>query len=155
MLTFCRWYACHLSDIALPINHRGYPRNILVKDEHFCETPFRTAGDWTETNRVRNGLFLLCLSISLSTQWSRGNMARHFADDICKFVFFYESCGIHTQISLRFLPRTSINNIKAQAQIMAWCQIGEKPLTWINGGLVYWRIQTSLGLDELIQYWLD
>ena len=28
-----------------------------------------------QTTRVRNGLFLLCLSISLSTHWSRGNMA--------------------------------------------------------------------------------
>ena len=44
MLTICQWYVCHLSEIALPINHRGYPRNILVKDEHFSETPFRTAG---------------------------------------------------------------------------------------------------------------
>ena len=38
---------------------------------------------------------------------------------------------------------------------MAWCQIRWEAITWINDGLVYWRIQTSLGLDELIQYWLD
>ena len=49
VLTICLWYVCHLSlsEKALPINHRGYPRKILVKVEHFSETPFCTAGDWT------------------------------------------------------------------------------------------------------------
>ena len=32
-------------------------------------------------------------------------------------------------ISLKFVPKGPINNIPALVQIMAWCQIGAKPLS--------------------------
>ena len=36
---------------------------------------------------------------------------------------------IPIKISLRFVPKGSINNIRALLQIMAWCRQGDKPLS--------------------------
>ena len=43
--------------------------------------------------------------------------------------FLYESCIILIQISLKFVPKGSINNKPALVQIMAWHQTGNKPLS--------------------------
>ena len=46
----------------------------------------------------------------------------HFTDDTFKCIF------ILIQISLRFVPKGLIDNKAALAQVMAWCQTGNKPL---------------------------
>ena len=43
-------------------------------------------------------------------------------------IFLYENC-ILVQISLKFVPRGSINNKPWLVQIMAWRQIGARPLS--------------------------
>ena len=53
----------------------------------------------------------------------------HFADDIFKRIFLNENILIPMKISLKFLPRDSINNIPALVQKMAWCLPGDKPLS--------------------------
>ena len=52
----------------------------------------------------------------------------HFADDIFKRIFLNEIIWITIKISLKFVPRGSINNIPALVQIMAWRRPGDKPL---------------------------
>ena len=71
---------------------------------------------------------------------------RHFADD-------HENICIPIKISLKFVPKGSINNIPALAQIMAWRRAGD---IWTNARgylnqcwLDHWRIYASLGLNEL------
>ena len=54
---------------------------------------------------------------------------RHFADDIFKRIFLNENIWIPIKISLKFVPKGSINNIPALVQIMAWCRPGDKPLS--------------------------
>ena len=54
---------------------------------------------------------------------------RHFADDIFKRISLYENIWIPIKISLKFVPRGSINNIPALVQIMAWRRPGDKPLS--------------------------
>ena len=54
---------------------------------------------------------------------------RHFADDIFKRIFVNENLWIPIQISLKFVPRGSINNIPALVRIMAWRRPGDKPLS--------------------------
>ena len=52
---------------------------------------------------------------------------RHFPDEIFKCIFLNENVWISTNISLKFVPKGSINNIPALVQIMAWRRSGDKP----------------------------
>ena len=54
---------------------------------------------------------------------------RHFADDIFKRIFLNENIWIPMKISLKFVPKGSINNIPALVQIMTWRRPGDKPLS--------------------------
>ena len=53
----------------------------------------------------------------------------HFADDIFKCVFLKENAWISLQISLKIVPKVSINNIAAMVQIMACLRPGSKTLS--------------------------
>ena len=67
---------------------------------------------------------------SLNTLRPRRN-GRHFADDIFKRIFLNENIWILIKISLKFVPKGSINNIPALVQIMAWRRPGDKPV-WLS-----------------------
>ena len=53
---------------------------------------------------------------------------RHFADDMFKCIFLNENVWIPSEISLKYVPKVSINNNPALVKIMAWCRPGDKPL---------------------------
>ena len=53
---------------------------------------------------------------------------RHFADDIFKCTFMNEKFCISIQISLKFVPKGSIDNKSALVQVMAWRLTGDEPL---------------------------
>ena len=55
-------------------------------------------------------------------------MADTFADDILKRIFLNENVKILIQISLEFVSRGSNDSKSALVQVMAWRQIGDKPL---------------------------
>ena len=50
------------------------------------------------------------------------------ADDILKCIFLNENDRIPIQISLKFVPRSLIDNKAALVEVMAWRQTGAKPL---------------------------
>ena len=52
-----------------------------------------------------------------------------FPDDISKCIFMNEGVSITIKISLRFIPKGPINNIRALVQIMAWRRPGDRPLS--------------------------
>ena len=52
----------------------------------------------------------------------------HFEDDIFRLIFLYENCILLT-ISLKLVRKGSIDKMPALVQIMAWHQIGDKPLS--------------------------
>ena len=54
---------------------------------------------------------------------------RHFADGMFKCIFLNENVSTPIEISLKFVPRGSINNNPALFQIMAWRRPGDKPLS--------------------------
>ena len=54
---------------------------------------------------------------------------QHFADDMFKCIFLNENVWIPIDISLKFVPKGSINNTPTLFQIMAWCRPGDKPLS--------------------------
>ena len=55
-------------------------------------------------------------------------MAAILASDFFKCIFMNENDKITIQISLKFVPRSPIDNKPAFVQVMAWRRKGEKPL---------------------------
>ena len=53
----------------------------------------------------------------------------HFADDTFKRIFLHENVRILIKMSLKCVPKCSINDIPALVQIMAWRRPGDKPLS--------------------------
>ena len=56
-------------------------------------------------------------------------MAAILAHDIFKRVFLDENVRISIQIPLKFVPKGSNGNKLAVVQVMAWCRIGDKPIS--------------------------
>ena len=54
-------------------------------------------------------------------------MAANLADNF-KCIFLNEKDRIPIQISLKFVPKSAIDNKPTLAEVMAWCQTGDKPL---------------------------
>ena len=55
-------------------------------------------------------------------------MAAVLADDIFYCIFRNENVRILIQISLKYVPRSSIDNKQALVQVMAWRRTGDKLL---------------------------
>ena len=55
-------------------------------------------------------------------------MAAILADNIFNCIFLNENDKIPIQISLKYVPRSLIDNKSALAQIMTWRRTGDKPL---------------------------
>ena len=55
-------------------------------------------------------------------------MAAILADDIFESIFLNENDRILIQISMKFIPRSAIDNKPALVQVMVWRRRGDKPL---------------------------
>ena len=55
-------------------------------------------------------------------------MATIVADSFFKCIFLNENDRIPIQISLKFVPRSPINNKPTLVQVMTWRWTGDKPL---------------------------
>ena len=55
-------------------------------------------------------------------------MAAILADNIFNWIFLNENDRIPNQISLKYVPRSSIHNKPSLVQVMAWHRTGDKPL---------------------------
>ena len=58
-----------------------------------------------------------------------GKYGRHFADDIFRCIFMNEKFCIMIKILRKFVSKGQIYNNPALVQKMAWCRIGNKPLS--------------------------
>ena len=67
-------------------------------------------------------------TVTVNTLRPRQN-GRHFPDDIFNYIFLNEKVLILMRISLKFVPKCSINNVPALVQLMAWRRPGDKPLS--------------------------
>ena len=68
----------------------------------------------------------LCQSL---THLPLDKMAANLADDVFECVFLYKMTKIPIQISVKFVPRSPIDNKPALVQVMAWRLINDKPLS--------------------------
>ena len=70
-------------------------------------------------------------SLSGNAFWTHlplDKIAAILADDIFKRIFLNENVSILIQISLKFVPKGSIDKNSALIQVMAWRRTGDKPL---------------------------
>ena len=83
-------------------------------------------------NQIEVARMLLIQSIFsrflINTLRPRQN-GRHFADDTFRRIFLKENVRISIKMSLKFVPKSPIDNIAALFQIMAWRWPGDKPLS--------------------------
>ena len=84
--------------------------------------------DLKMNNTSMNKQPLIAKGFSINTL-RPGQNGRHFADAIFKCIFLNENVWTPIKISLKFVPKGPINNIPALVQIMAWRQLGDKPLS--------------------------
>ena len=76
-------------------------------------------------------------------------MAAILAEDIFKCIFFNKNVRISIQISLKFVPKGSIDNKSALVQVMAWRRTGDKPLPEAMMTQFTNAYMLTLGGDEL------
>ena len=82
--------------------------------------------------------------IEAETKWTTFSR-QHFP-----MYFFNENIWISNTVWRNVVRKDFIDNNTALVQIMAWHRSGDKPYSWTNGGLVYWGIYASLGLNGLM-----
>ena len=73
-------------------------------------------------------LIAMKLKCGMLTHLPLDKMAAILADDNFKCIFLNENDRIRTKISLKFIPRSPIDNKPALVQAMAWRWTGNKPL---------------------------
>ena len=74
-------------------------------------------------------------------------MAAILADDNFKCILLNENDRITIRISVKFVPRSPIDNRPALVQVMA-----RQAVTLTDADPVHWRIYAALGGDELKKY---
>ena len=83
--------------------------------------------------------------ILLNTLRPRQN-GRHFPDDIFKCILVNENVWISMKISVKFVPKSPINNIPASVQIIAWRRSGPNELSvlvaFVTGDTSTWSSVT-------------
>ena len=94
-------------------------------------------------NKFNHSRFLLLPSSPLVLPTTTGPL-------LLKCIFLNENVHISIKISLKFVPKGTINNIPALVQIMASRRPGDKPL-WELVLVIHRRIYASLGLNQLIR----
>ena len=57
---------------------------------------------------------------------------RHFPDDIFKYIFLNENISISIIISLRFVPKSHINNTPTRRQAIIWTNYGNFTDTYMR-----------------------
>ena len=93
-----------------------------VPDSAECTCNWKTRQRCTRDQAWDWGFLLL-------THLPLDKMAAILADNIFKCIFLPENVRISNEISLKFVPKGSIDNKLALFQVMAWCRIGDKPLS--------------------------
>ena len=115
MFQMMAWHCIHVYE-SLGLNELKTCLNIK-----WSENPLKKLLDLLET----------CLSwtMGLALDLRPRQNGHHFTDNTFKCIFVKENVRISIKISLKFVPKSRIDNIPALFQIMAWRRPGDKPLS--------------------------
>ena len=127
----------HFATLYQLCNNNGTITNMPLVSEHInSRSTYRKISNIRRTKSQTSNDPHLVLKSSLPNPLKGGvntlrqrQNSRLFPDDIFKWIFVNENIWISLRISLKFVPRVRIDNIKALVQIMAWCRPGDKPLS--------------------------
>ena len=100
---------------------------------------------------------VLVWKLQPGTPWGLNKMAaifRHFIDDIFKGIFFSEDISILIKISQKFVLKDPIDNNAALLLVMAWCQTGDKAITWTNIDHILWLYGVIKPQDLIHWIWV-
>ena len=132
-------YAHSIASLPCAICPLKYARDFVVIWYQFvmdsCESVYSYSSvssnwHWIDLNaHQRLLLSILHQCISDLTHWGRDKMAAISQTDTFKRIVLKENFRVSIKISLRFVPKSPIDNIPALFQIMAWCRSGDKPLS--------------------------
>ena len=89
----------------------------------------RLQGSWPPQKSILHSIMVESQPLVLLNPSPPGHNGDHFADDIFICIFINEKFCILIKISLKFVPEGPTDNIPTLAWIMAWCWIGDKPLS--------------------------
>ena len=117
-----RCYICNM------LSHCPRPFPIMPKRVKVATSICKFSHEMTLKDNQERYSFLSLTTSCVNTLRPR-QKGRHFPDDIFKFIFLNENVLISMKISLKFVPGVWINNILVLGQIMAWCRLGNKPLS--------------------------
>ena len=101
-----------------------------------CEAVLKDMGEITHYDKTtQHGLqspFIGCNVVfplqSLLTHLSPDKMTAILADNNFKCMLLNENDRIPIPISLKFVPRSPVDNKAGLVHVMAWCQKGDKPM---------------------------
>ena len=172
-IIFCPWLISQLMNY-IEILHNAFPDNSwsTEMDSYHAQTIlrelcFKSISDsftlllWLcGKKNLLHWMYHLRTSFVASSQWLLTDLnllwgdhtdehvnGSLFPDDIFRCIFMNEKFCILVRISLKFVPKCPIDNNPALVQIMAWRQIGNKPL---SEPMLTWITDTYSGLgDEL------
>ena len=89
-------------------------------EDSFDATGLVSSGKSKGPFRCKDGIY---------NTWRTRQNGRYFPDDIFEGIFVNENVLLSIEISLKFVPKSPINNIPALMQIMAWHRPDDKPLS--------------------------
>ena len=94
---------------------------------------------------------LISSSYDILTHLRLEKIAAIMADNISKLIFLNENGRIPTQISLKFIPKSPVDNKLAYlGSGNSLAPNRRQAITWTNDDQVHLRIYATLGGDELI-----
>ena len=82
-----------------------------------------------DTTNVTTVLLLLLRCFTLINTLKPRKNGYDFPDDILKWIFLIENAWVSIKVSLKFVPKGTIDNNPVLVQIMAWRRPGDKPLS--------------------------
>ena len=68
-------------------------------------------------------------TIEITTRLTYLLLDKTVADDMMECIFIDEKLDISIGISLKFVPKCSVDNKAALDQVMGWCRTGNRPLS--------------------------
>ena len=106
------------------------------------------------TSPSHAGLLGRKIYILFNTLSPRQN-GHHFADVIFKSIFLNENYCILIEISVKCVPRGTVNNKPSLVQIIAWRRTGDKLLSEPMTAYFTDALYALLGLDEVYSYVME
>ena len=130
-ISYWQLLAAGSGEDSLPLDNKPLPELMLTKTHYIIRYHYAIMSKhfWKLncTYTVHNATQELWVTY-ISNSSPPGQNGCHFADNCFKLTFVNEKFCIWIRISVKFVPKSQVDNKSAKVQVMTWCWIGNKPL---------------------------